>query len=106
MDSRKAKSKRFTMNLVTPDNGEQLIVELENATLTNIEGFQASKPDLTLTTNRFDLEQTMTGTKTPDVQLADDAAKVHGNVNIKASVTALVAVVLMLLSKQRVRRVF
>ena len=52
MDSRKAEGMRFTMNLVTPDNGEKFIVELENATLTNIKGFQAGKPDLTLTINR------------------------------------------------------
>ena len=35
MDSRQAEGMRFTMNLVTPDNGEKFIVELENATLTN-----------------------------------------------------------------------
>ena len=27
---------RFTINLITPDNAEKFIVELENATLTNI----------------------------------------------------------------------
>ena len=44
MDSRKAEGMRFTINLVTPDNGETFIVELENATLTNIAGFQATNP--------------------------------------------------------------
>ena len=39
MDSRKAEGMRFTINLVTPDNGEKFLVELENATLTNIKGF-------------------------------------------------------------------
>ena len=39
MDSRKAEG----------DNGEKFLVELENATLTNIKGFLADKPDLTLT---------------------------------------------------------
>ena len=71
MDSRKAEGLRFTMNLVTPDNGEKFIVELENATLTNIKGFQAEKPDLTLTINRSDLEQTMMGAKTLEAQIAD-----------------------------------
>ena len=56
LGSRKAEGMRFTMNLVTPDNGEKFIVELENTTLTNIKGFQAAKPDLTLTINRSDLE--------------------------------------------------
>jgi alkyl sulfatase BDS1-like metallo-beta-lactamase superfamily hydrolase len=40
----------------TPDNGEQFIVELENATLTNIKGFQAENADLTLTADRADLD--------------------------------------------------
>ena len=82
MDSRKAEGLRFTMNLVTPDNGEKFIVELENATLTNIKGFQAEKPNLTLTINRADLEQTMMGTKTLEAQLADGTAKVQGDVSI------------------------
>jgi alkyl sulfatase BDS1-like metallo-beta-lactamase superfamily hydrolase len=80
MDSRKAEGMRFTMNLITPDNGEKFIVELENATLTNIKGFQASNPDLTLTINRSDLEKTMTGENTLDAQLADGTAKFQGNV--------------------------
>jgi alkyl sulfatase BDS1-like metallo-beta-lactamase superfamily hydrolase len=82
MDSRKAEGMRFTMNLITPDNGEKFIVELENATLTNIKGFQASAPDLTLTINRADLEQTMMGAKTLEAQLADGTAKVQGNADI------------------------
>ena len=84
MDSRKAEGMRFTMNLVTPDNGEKFIVELENATLTNIEGFQAEKPDLTLTINRADLEQTMMGAKTLEAQIADGTAKVEGDAGILA----------------------
>ncbi|HEX2528548.1 MAG TPA: alkyl sulfatase dimerization domain-containing protein [Geminicoccus sp.] len=90
MDSRKAEGLRFTMNLVTPDNGEQFIVELENATLTNIKGFQAKAPDLTLTINRSDLEQTMMGAKTLEAQIADGTAKVEGNA---AMLTALAATI-------------
>jgi alkyl sulfatase BDS1-like metallo-beta-lactamase superfamily hydrolase len=82
MDSRKAEGMRFTINLVTPDNGERFIVELENATLTNIAGFQAEKPDLTLTINRSDLELTMMGTKTLEAQIADGTAKVDGDVAV------------------------
>ena len=79
MDSRKAEGMRFTINLITPDNGEKFLVELENATLTNIKGFLADKPDLTLTINRSDLEQTMMGAKTLDGQIADGTAKVEGD---------------------------
>jgi linear primary-alkylsulfatase len=82
MDSRKAEDMRFVINLITPDNGEKFIVELENATLTNIQGFQSDKPDLTLTINRSDLEQTMVGAKTLEYQIADGTAKVEGDVSI------------------------
>ena len=88
MDSRKAEGLRFTMNLVTPDNGEKFIVELENATLTNIQGFQSPTPDLTLTINRSDLEQTMMGAKTLEAQIADGTAKVEGDVSILAKLGA------------------
>jgi hypothetical protein len=63
LDSRRAETMKFTINLVTPDNGERFIVEMDNATLTNIKGFLADKPDLTLTINRSDLELTMMGAK-------------------------------------------
>jgi alkyl sulfatase BDS1-like metallo-beta-lactamase superfamily hydrolase len=82
MDSREAEGMRFTINLVTPDNGEKFIVELENATLTNIAGFQAKNPDLTVTINRSDLEQTMMGARTLEAQIADGTAKVVGDVGI------------------------
>ncbi|MFO1144754.1 MAG: alkyl sulfatase dimerization domain-containing protein [Amaricoccus sp.] len=88
MDSRQAEGLRFTINLVTPDNGEKFIVEMENATLTNIAGFQASSPDLTLTINRADLEQTMMGAKTLEAQIADGTAKVAGDVGVLAQLAA------------------
>jgi alkyl sulfatase BDS1-like metallo-beta-lactamase superfamily hydrolase len=88
MDSRKAEGLRFTMNLITPDNGEKFIVELENATLTNIQGFLADKPDLTLTINRADLEQTMMGAKSLEDQIKDGTAKVEGDPTILAKLAA------------------
>jgi alkyl sulfatase BDS1-like metallo-beta-lactamase superfamily hydrolase len=88
MDSRKAEGLRFTINLVTPDNGEKFLIELENATLTNIKGFQADKPDLTLTINRSDLEQTMMGAKTLEAQIAEGTAHVQGDVSILKQLAA------------------
>jgi alkyl sulfatase BDS1-like metallo-beta-lactamase superfamily hydrolase len=82
MDSRKAEGMRFTINLITPDNGEKFLVELENATLTNIKGFLADRPDLTLTINRSDLEQTMMGAKTLEAQIEDGTAKVSGDASV------------------------
>ena len=89
MDSRKAEGLKFTINLVTPDNGEKFIIEMNNATLTNIAGFQAEKPDLTLTINRSDLEQTMMGAKTLPKQIADGTATAEGNVDILQSLAAI-----------------
>jgi linear primary-alkylsulfatase len=88
MDSRKAEGLRFAINLVTPDNGEKFIIELENGTLTNIKGFLAAKPDLTLTINRSDLELTMTGAKTLEAQIGDGTAKVEGDPSILKSLAA------------------
>ena len=88
MDSRKAEGMKFTMNLITPDNGEKFAVELNNATLTNLPGFLADKPDLTLTINRADLEQTMMGVKTLEAQLKDGTAKFEGDISILAKLAA------------------
>ena len=82
MDSRKAEAMEFTINLVTPDNGEQYVVELSNATLTNIEGFQADDADLTLTIDRADLERVMTGNKTLIAQIEDGTATIDGDVSV------------------------
>lgn len=89
MDSRKAEELRFTVNLVTPDNGEKFLIELENATLTNIAGFQAESADLTLTINRSDLEITMMGAKTLDAQIADGTAKFEGDITILAKLSEM-----------------
>jgi alkyl sulfatase BDS1-like metallo-beta-lactamase superfamily hydrolase len=66
IDPRKADGMRFTINLVTPDTGEKYLVELSNATLTNIKGEQAKTPDLTITVNRADLNQVMMGVSSFD----------------------------------------
>jgi len=79
LDSKKAEGKQFKVNLLTPDNGEKFIVELSNATLTNIEGFQAKDADLTITINRSDLEKTMMGAVSFDDQITSGKAKLKGN---------------------------
>ena len=89
MDSRKAEGLRFTMNLITPDNGEKFIVELENATLTNIQGLLAANADLTLTINRSDLGADHDGSKTLEAQIADGTAKVEGNPGILKQLAAM-----------------
>ncbi len=92
MDSRKAEDMAFKVNLVTPDNDEQFVVELSSATLTNIEGYQAEDADLTLTIDRSDLEQVMIGAKTLDAQIADGKARAEGNPEVLAQLASTLAV--------------
>ena len=82
MDGKKAEGMEFTINLITPDNGEKFLIELNNATLTNIEGFLADDPDLAITINRSDLEKVMAGAKKLEAQIADGTAKVEGDTGI------------------------
>ncbi|QIG92668.2 alkyl/aryl-sulfatase [Bradyrhizobium sp. 6(2017)] len=79
MDPKKADGIRFTINLATPDNGEQHAIEMSNATLTNIKGFQAKNPDLTVTVNRSDLNQVMMGQASFDDLLASGKARFEGD---------------------------
>ncbi len=44
MDRRKAGDLRFTMKLITPNNGEQFLIERENATLNNLKVFSPATP--------------------------------------------------------------
>jgi alkyl sulfatase BDS1-like metallo-beta-lactamase superfamily hydrolase len=79
MGSRKAEGMEFKINLVTPDNGEQFVLEMSNATLTNIKGQQAKDPDLTISIDRADLETVMMGAATFDEQIKKGKAKLDGN---------------------------
>lgn len=79
LDPKKAAGIRTSINLVTPDNGEKYAIEVSNATLTNIEGFLAPKPDLTITVNRADLNQVMMGLSSFDDLIAAGKAKFEGD---------------------------
>jgi alkyl sulfatase BDS1-like metallo-beta-lactamase superfamily hydrolase len=79
MDATKADGMAFTINLVTPDNGEQYVLEMSNGALTNLQGQQARNPDLTITINRSDLETVMMGVAKFDDQIKNGKAKLDGN---------------------------
>jgi alkyl sulfatase BDS1-like metallo-beta-lactamase superfamily hydrolase len=79
VDGRKAEGMKFTINLLTPDNGETFAVEMSNSTLTNIKGFQAKNPDLTITLNRSDLESMMAGLTTFPALISTGKATLEGN---------------------------
>jgi len=79
LDGRKADGLAFTINLVTPDNGEQHVLELSHSTLTDIQGFQAKNADLTITINRADLVPIMMRRATFATQAAAGLATLQGN---------------------------
>jgi alkyl sulfatase BDS1-like metallo-beta-lactamase superfamily hydrolase len=79
VDSQQAKGMEFTINLITPDNGEQFAVEMSNSTLTNIKGFLAKNPDLTITINRSDLELIMAGIATFPALISEGKVTLDGN---------------------------
>lgn len=79
IDPKKADGMHFTINLVTPDNGEKYAIELSNGTLTNIEGEQAKNPDLTITVDRAELNRVMMGVASFDQLIADGKAKFEGD---------------------------
>jgi alkyl sulfatase BDS1-like metallo-beta-lactamase superfamily hydrolase len=89
MDPKKAEGLHYTVNLVTPDNGEKYIIELSNATLTNIEGFQSPKADLTLTVNRADLNRVMMGVASFDQLAQEGKARFDGDRTVIAKLRDL-----------------
>ena len=82
VDGSKADGMAFTINFVTPDTDGQHIIEMSGGTLTNIKGYQAEKPDLTITINRSDLEDVMMGKVTFDDQIKAGKAKLAGNTKV------------------------
>jgi len=79
LDSHEAGGLAFKINLMTPDNGEQHVLELSHATPTNIQGYQAKDADLTITINRADLEPIMMRKATFSTQMAAGRASLQGN---------------------------
>jgi alkyl sulfatase BDS1-like metallo-beta-lactamase superfamily hydrolase len=84
MDSRKAEGMEFTINFITPDNGDLFSVEMSNATLTNIQGYLSPRPDLTVTVNRADLETVMAGVEPFDALIENGRAILQGNLDVYA----------------------
>ena len=79
LDPKRAEGLKFTINLVTPDNGERYAIEMSNATLSNAKGFLAKNPDLTVTVNRADLNLVMMGVASFDDLIKAGKAKFDGN---------------------------
>ena len=88
MDSRKAEGMKFKINISTPDNGEKFVVEMSNATLTTIAGYQAKDADLTMTIDRRELEDVMIGSAKLAEKVAAGKAKLEGNPQVLAQLAS------------------
>jgi alkyl sulfatase BDS1-like metallo-beta-lactamase superfamily hydrolase len=84
VDSAKADGISFKLNFITPDNGESLVVEMSNGTLTHIVGFTAADADATLTINRSDLLPVMMQKTTLAEQIQNGTAQLEGDALVLA----------------------
>lgn len=89
LDSSKADGINFKVNFITPDNDEKYAVELSNNTLTNIKGYIHKQPDMTLTINRDDLNQVMTGAISFDEMVKSGKANIDGDKSIFETLKSL-----------------
>jgi len=88
MDATKTDGLEFVINFVTPDNGEQYVLELSNGALTNIKGHRSKQADLTFTIDRRELEDVMMGKATFGDKIAAGKARLEGNGKVFAQLKA------------------
>ena len=88
VDSGKAGGLAFKINFVLPDQDEQLVIEMSNATLTNIVGRKAPDADATITINRTDLLPVMMQQTTLGDQIRAGKATVAGDASVLAQLAA------------------
>ena len=91
VDSAKADGISFKLNFITPDTGEKLVVEMSNATLTNIVGYTSPDADATLTINRSDLIPVMMQQASFGTQLQAGKATLSGNAEVLAQLGSTLA---------------
>ncbi len=78
LDPERTSGKAFTINLITPDNGERFVVELSNDALTSLEGYTSPRADLEITVKRSDLERLMIGSASLDALVREGAMQLKG----------------------------
>ena len=89
MDARKAEGLAFKINFVTPDNGEEYILELSNGALTNIAGYRAEDADLTISVSRSDLDFFIMGITSFPELVQSGKAKMEGNPEVFAQLQSM-----------------
>jgi alkyl sulfatase BDS1-like metallo-beta-lactamase superfamily hydrolase len=90
VDSKKAEGMRFTINLNLPDVKEKYLIEMSNATLTNIKDREATSPDLTMTMNRSDLNAMMAAQADLNSMVSSGRVKLDGNLAVLADLRSVV----------------
>lgn len=89
VDSERADGMDFTINFFTPDNGERFVVEMSGGTLTNIEGFQAETPDVTVSIDREQLNEVIMGNTTLEELLQSGQGSVQGDAGVLAELSSV-----------------
>jgi alkyl sulfatase BDS1-like metallo-beta-lactamase superfamily hydrolase len=82
VDSPKAAGVNFKINLVIPDENETHLLEMSNATLTNISGRKATDANLTLTMNKAVLMGVMMGAGKLTDFIESGAVKAEGDLAV------------------------
>ena len=91
VDSSKADGVAFKLNFVVPDQGESLVIEMSNSTLTTIEGYSAPDADATLTIERQHLLPVMMQLTTLGAQIKAGKATLDGDPRVLAQLGSTVA---------------
>ena len=89
VDSERADGEQFVINFVTPDTGQEFVVELSGGTLTNIEGYQSNAADATIIMNRTDLHPVIMGQTTLAEQLQAGVGSVLGDSSVLLQLAAV-----------------
>lgn len=89
VDSERADGEQFVINFVTPDTGQEFVVELSGGTLTNIEGYQSNAADATIIMNRTDLDPVIMGRTTLAEQLQAGVGSVFGDSSVLLQLAAV-----------------
>ncbi|HCL74146.1 MAG TPA: hypothetical protein DIC58_15040, partial [Gammaproteobacteria bacterium] len=89
VDSERADGEQFVINFVTPDTGQEFVVELSGGTLTNIEGYQSNAADATIIMNRTDLHPVIMGQTTLAEQLQAGVGSVLGDSRVLLRLAAV-----------------
>jgi len=88
VDSPKAEGVNFKINIVLPDEKETHLLEMSNATLTNIRGQTAEDANLTLTVDKVVLMQVMMGAAKLADLIESGAVKAEGDVAVLGQLKA------------------